>query len=47
MRCIDFAHTTHHASPHANTEALDRTGPDDGYLHGVETLISIFNKLLI
>ena len=41
VRMIDFAHTTHGACVR---DPVKYTGPDDGYLLGLSTLISAFRK---
>ena len=42
VRMIDFAHTTHGACVR---DPVKYTGPDEGYLLGLSTLISAFRKL--
>lgn len=45
VRMIDFAHTT--CSVDVTDESVaDETGPDRGYLHGIECLIDVFEKIL-
>ena len=42
VRMIDFAHTTHRGCP---DDLVKYTGPDDGYLLGLRTLISAFSDV--
>ena len=42
VRMIDFAHTTHKGCVH---DIIQYTGPDDGYIVGLNTLISAFEEM--
>lgn len=42
VRMIDFARSTHHGM----TNQSSYHGPDEGYIHGLTTLISVFESIL-
>ena len=43
VRMIDFARSTHHGM---TTNQSNYLGPDEGYIHGLATLISAFESIL-
>ncbi|XP_066559113.1 inositol hexakisphosphate kinase 3-like [Amia ocellicauda] len=43
VRMIDFAHTTFHGSSHTHSPA--HSGPDSGYIFGMENLIAILQEI--